>query len=222
MLVNPEPSDLRRRRLLAGAAMVLLLPGCPGVWRRDDGVAADPEGRPPDDIVERWRALGKLAARTSDSRSAKGKGSWSATLDWRQTREDFRLRLSGPFGQGAFQVEGRPGEVELTTARGERRSAPTPDALFIREFGWRLPASALRHWMTARAQPGVPVEDWSLDAGGRLSSLAQQGWRLDYKYREDPAGRPSGAARGPALPERITLRGEGVVVRIAIRDWRLG
>jgi len=222
MRANPEAFDPQRRRLIAGAALVLLLPGCLGARGRDDGVPADPEGRPPGDIIERWRALGKLAARTSDSRSGKGKGSWSGTLDWRQAREDFRLRLSGPFGQGAFQVEGRPGEVELTTARGERRSAPTPDALFAQELGWRLPASALRHWMTARARPGVPVEDWSLDAGGRLSSLAQQGWRLDYKYREDPTGRPPRADRGPALPDRITLRGEGVVVRIAIRDWRLG
>lgn len=219
MRANPEPSDPRRRRLLASGALALLLPGCLRAPWRDDGVPADRGDRPPDDVVEHWRALGKLVARTTGDR--KGEGNWSGTLDWRQAREDFRLRLSGPFGQGAFQVEGRPGEVELTTARGERRSAPTPEALFVRELGWKLPASALRHWITARARPGVPVEDWSLDATGRLSSLAQQGWRLDYEYREAPIEGPSEDARGPALPARITLRGEEVVVRIAIRDWRL-
>ena len=219
MRANLEPFDPRRRRLLASGALALLLPGCLGAPGRDDGVRADPGGGPPDDVVERWRALGKLAARTTGDR--KGERNWSGTLDWRQARENFRLRMSGPFGQGAFQVEGRPGEVELTTARGERRSAATPETLFARELGWYLPASALRHWITARARPGVPVKDWRLDAAGRLSSLAQQGWRLDYEYREAPVGSPPEDARGPALPERITLRGEEVVVRIAIRDWRL-
>ena len=195
----------RRRRLLASGALSLLLPGCVGaLFRRDE--PPPPETGPPDDVVARWRALGKLAARTGD-------GNWSASLDWRQAEEDFRLRLSGPFGQGALQVEGSPGKVELTTARGERRSAGTPEALLDQELDWNLPASSLRHWITARARPGVPVEDWTLDEAGRLSSLAQQGWRLAYVYRGD--------SRGPSLPDRITLRGEGVVVRIAIRDWRV-
>ena len=195
----------QRRRLLASGALTLLLPGCIGaLFRRDE--PPPPERGPPDDVVARWRALGKLAARTGD-------GNWSASLDWRQAEEGFRLRLSGPFGQGALQVEGSPGTVELTTARGERRSARTPEALLAQELDWDLPASSLRHWITARARPGVPVEDWTLDEAGRLSTLAQQGWRLDYVYRGEPGGH--------ALPDRITLRGEGVVVRIVIRDWRV-
>ena len=199
--------DARRRRLFASGALALLLAGCSRApWRRDGPPL--PRKGPPDDVIERWRAIGKLAARTGD-----GGGRWSGSLDWRQVREDFLLRLSGPFGQGALQVEGRPGKVELTTARGERRSARTPEALFVGELGWDLPASSLRYWITARARPGVPVQGWTLDEAGRLSSLAQQGWRLDYKYRGD--------SRGNALPDRITLRGEGVVVRIAIRDWRV-
>lgn len=195
----------QRRRLLASGALTLLLPGCVGaLFRRDE--PPPPEKGPPDDVVARWRALGKLAARTGD-------GNWSASLDWRQAHEDFRLRLGGPFGQGALQVEGSPGTVELTTARGERRSARTPEALLVQELDWDLPASSLRHWITGRARPGVPVEDWTLDEAGRLSSLAQQGWRLDYVYRGDPDAH--------SLPDRITLRGEGVMVRIAIRDWRV-
>ena len=200
-----QPFEPRRRHLLASGALVLLLPGCIGALLRRDEPPPSPGG-PPDDVITRWRALGKLAARTADR-------NWSASLDWRQAEEDFRLRLSGPFGQGALQVAGSPGRVELTTARGVRRSARTPEALLAQELDWDLPASALRHWITARARPGVPVEDWALDEAGRLSSLAQQGWRLDYVYRGD--------SRGPSLPDRVTLRGEGVVVRIAIRDWRV-
>ena len=171
-------------------------------------------GTPPDDVIERWRAIGRLAVRIGDgSGGGDGARSWSGTLDWRQERDDFRLRLSGPLGQGALQVEGGPEGVALTTARGERRSARTPEALLARELGWELPASSLRHWITARVRPGVPVEDWTLDEAGRLSALAQQGWHVDYEYLGDAGGR--------SLPNRITLRSEGVRVRIAIRDWHL-
>ena len=202
-----RPFDPRRRRVLASGALALFLSGCSGGWRRREEPLG-PRERPPEDVIGRWRAIGKLAARTGG-----GEGNWSGTLDWRQDHDEFRLRLGGPLGQGALQVEGRPGEVELTTARGRRRSARTTEALLLQELGWDLPASSLRHWITARARPGVPVEDWTLDEAGRLSSLVQQGWRLDYAYRGEPRER--------SLPDRVTLRGEGGVVRIAIRDWHL-
>ena len=214
-----HPVGLRRRRLLAAGALALLLPGCSGAPGRRGGLLSSPE-IPPGDVLERWRATARLAARTTTgggNRSGSGGGSWSGTLDWRQERDDFRLRLSGPFGQGALEVAGRPGEVELTTARGERRSARTPEALFLQELGWDLPASSLRHWITARARPGVPVEEWALDEEGRLASLAQQGWLVEYAYRGSSRTR----SRRHDLPDRITLRGEGAVVRIAIRDWHV-
>ena len=209
--------DPRRGRLSAAFALVplavaLALPGCALVpWRAETAVPA-PEARPPDDVVERWRATGKLAARVRDG-DGEGGRSWSAAFDWRQRQEDFRLRLSGPFGQGGLEVKGRPGEVELKTAKGERWTARTPEELFGRRIGWDLPASSIRHWITARARPGAPVGDWTLDEDGRLSSLTQQGWRIEYRYPSD--------SRGPSLPNRITLHGERATVRMVVRDWRL-
>ena len=203
--------DPARRRLCATFGLIplaLFVPGCALLpWRREVS-APSPEARLPDDVLESWRALGKLAARLRDSGE-----SWSAALDWRQRREDYRLRLSGPFGQGALQIKGRPGKVELTTAKGRRRSATTPEALFESVLGWHLPASSLRHWITARPRPGVPADEWALDDAGRLASLEQQGWRVEYRY---PAG-----SGGEALPNRITLYGDRAVVRVVVRDWRL-
>ena len=92
---------LRLRR--AGPAPRRLLPGAVAPGRTS--LAARGAS---DDVIERWRAIGKLAARTGDG-DGDGGGRWSGSLDWRQVREDFLLRLSGPFGQGALQVEGRPG-----------------------------------------------------------------------------------------------------------------
>ena len=202
----------RRRLVLAAALPVLVLPGCalfrdPRPSDRPEASGNEPEPEPPRDVVERWRAIGKIALRAGEDRL-------SASLDWRQVRERFRLRLSGPFGGGALQVEGRPGRVELTTASGERSTAPTPEALLAEKLGWDLPASSLRHWITGRAHPGEAVREWTLDAAGRLETLVQRGWRLEYRYPED----------GPAdsLPERITLRGQRITGRVAVRSWRTG
>ena len=203
-----HPFDPHRRRLAFSLALALALPGCAGVQWRRGSPSSTAEG-PPDDVIRSWRATGKLTARIGD-----GGRRWGATLDWRQKRDNFRIRLSGPLGQGALQLKGRPGKVELTTPRGKRRSAPTTEALLVQELGWELPASSLRYWITARARPEVPVRNWSLDRAGRLASLDQQGWQIDYEY---------GGERGEhLLPDRVNLRGgEGVVLRIAIRDWRV-
>lgn len=65
------------------------------------------------------------------------------------------------------------------------------------------------------------MREWALDEHGRLASLAQQGWRVDYSYRGDGREDAGKSPLGPALPARLTLRREGVVVRIAVRDWRV-
>ena len=205
---RPQAPGRGRRRLLAFALLAPLLPGCARLGTREtEEPPADP-APPTARVIERWEAIGKIAARTDDSEE-----SWKANLHWRQDREDFRLRLSGPFGQGAVQVRGTPGEVELTTAEGERRTAATLEALFREELDWELPGTSLRHWITARAEPGVPVRERTLDDRGRVSSLAQRRWRVEYAYRD--------GAREEGLPGRVTLRGEGAEVRIAIREWRV-
>ena len=208
-----SPCEPGRRRLILTAALpALALPGCalfhlPRPSEDPDGSRSEPEPEPPRDVVERWRAIGKIALRAGEERL-------SASLDWRQIRERFRLRLSGPFGGGTLQVEGRPGRVELTTASGERSTARTPEVLLVQRLGWDLPASSLRHWITGRAHPGVAARDWTLDAAGRLETLVQRGWRIEYGY--------PGHGASDSLPERIVLRGERLTGRVVVRSWRTG
>ena len=210
-----SPCKPGRRRLVRAAVRaavlpVLLLPGC-ALFRNprpSDRPGASRNGpEPPRDVVERWRAIGKIALRVGEERL-------SASLDWRQIRERFRLRLSGPFGSGGLQVEGRPGRVELTTASGERSTARTPEALLMQQIGWDLPASSLRYWITGRAHPGAAARYWTLDEAGRLESLVQHGWRIEYRYPK--------AGPADSLPERITLRGERLTGRVLVRSWRIG
>ena len=213
--IHDEPFLPRRlpgRRRLLLLALTTALPGCARLpWGADGAGSLPVKPELSRGLTESWRALGKIAVRAGDER-------WSASFDWRQSAGRFRLRLSTPFGNGAFQVTGGPGGVELTTAAGERRSARTAEALFAEQLGWELPASSLRHWITGRARPGDPVQDWTLDELGRLVTLRQHGWSIEYKYRRN-ARRPDSIE--DFLPERLMLRGEGVTGRLVVREWRL-
>ena len=197
--------------------LAVALPGCASLSNHGDHarLRSEPpspaERTPRRDLIPGWRAIGKLAVRTGGERRG-------ASFDWRQSHDRFRLRLGGPLGAGVLQVTGGPDGVVLTTAAGERRSARTAEALLADELGRGLPASFLRYWITARAHPGVPAREWTLDESGRLLTLEQHGWRIEYEYRGKAL--PPGAAEG-SLPHRIELRGEGFEGRLVVREWRL-
>ena len=199
-----------RLRETARAALALMLVGtlaggC-ALAPRDPTGGAKSRAVPDERQVERWRALGKIAVRSEEER-------WTATLDWRQARERYRIRLGGPLGQGAVQIEGGPRGVELTAATGEKTKARTAETLLARELGWTVPASSLRHWITGRARPGAPVRELRVDEFGRIERLEQQGWRIDYQ-RHEPVGPYE-------LPTRLSLHGGGVTMRVVVRDWSL-
>src|SRR5690625_7872877 len=50
--------------------------------------------------LETWYVSGQLGVRLPDN-------SGSARLRWQQTQDDFRIDLSGPFGQGRTLIQGR-------------------------------------------------------------------------------------------------------------------
>ncbi|WJW75947.1 lipoprotein insertase outer membrane protein LolB [Thiohalobacter sp. IOR34] len=151
-----------------------------------------------------WQLEGRIALTA-------GEQGWHAGLLWRQDRERYRLRLSGPFGQGALLLEGDAGGVVLREANGREQRASDAEALLYRTTGWELPLAGLRYWVRAQVQPGLPFE-LQRDAMGRPLRLRQGGWRIDYRrYRRYGDGE---------LPALIRLSTDGVSVRLVIDDWR--
>src|SRR5690606_1965932 len=80
--------------------------------------------------IDGWQITGKLGLKTPDD-------SGSATLQWLQRQSYFDIRLSGPLGQGASRLTGRPGATELEIANQGRFSAESPEALLEQQLGWQ-------------------------------------------------------------------------------------
>lgn len=186
---------------------VLLLAGCttPPVrppaadrelaWQHHRAALAD---------LEQWRLTGRIAIHT-------GGEAWHATLDWRQRRQRYDIRLLAPMGQGSVRVQGGPDEVVLDTGT-ETHSAADAESLLYRRFGWRVPVAALRYWVVGLPEPGTPAE-LRLDEHGRLAYLEQAGWKIEFRQYTRQEGRE--------LPARIFASNHQAQLRLAAGQWQV-
>ncbi len=153
-----------------------------------------------------WQVRGRVAVRTEDE-------GWNAHFDWYQQGPEYRIRLRGPFGQGAVELHGDGRGVWLKRADQDPVFALDPEALLEQQTGWRLPVAGLGAWLR-----GLPVEgnedgDYQWDAQGRLLQLTQNGWLIQYgRYREEA---------GLQLPDKLKLERNSVKVRFVIDSWQV-
>jgi outer membrane lipoprotein LolB len=156
--------------------------------------------------IEDWTAGGRLSLTVSEE-------SWSARVDWTQRGQASRLRLSGPFGQGAAELLMRPGAAELRTADDHRYSAETPEDLMVEHVGWSIPLDGLRYWLLGLPEPEVEPAVLELDDRGRISRLEQSGWTVRYlRYQS------VGALE---MPARLDFESPRVNGKLAVTRWEL-
>lgn len=169
--------------------------GDPAQWQAHKSQIAQLDG---------WQISGKVGIRSAQE-------SGSATLFWLQRQSYSDIRLSGPLGQGASRLTGRPGAIVLDIANQGRFEAASPEALLEERLGWRLPVSNLLWWIRGLPEPDRRSQV-TLDADSRLARLQQDGWQVDYLgYTEHD---------GYALPARIKLQGHDLTVTLVIKEWR--
>ena len=154
--------------------------------------------------VEDWFFKGRIAIQLQ-------KEGFSASLHWRQSQQDYLLRLIAPLGRGTFELKGNGQEVSLKTAEDRVIQADTPELLMQQNLGWYVPVSGLRYWLRGLPQPEVTVETLLLDEHGRMDQLRQAGWHVIYRnYLQQD---------GYELPSKLTLENDNLKVRFSIKQW---
>ena len=158
--------------------------------------------------IDQWALNGRLAVAGDQVEDAQGK------ISWRQSDEQYRLNVRGPFGVGATRITGDSTGVEVRNKKG-RFSAENPEAALRQQLGWDVPLGALRFWVLGRPAP-EGFADLRFDAEGQLLSMEQQGWLVSYlEYARSKADAVS-------LPRRLMATREGVAVRLAVDRWNPG
>lgn len=181
-----------------GPFLILLLAGCATTTPLKTS-------RSPADFSD-WQLNGRIALTHGDQ-------GWHASLLWQQQSDGYQLKVSGPLGQGGFQIAGDEHGVVLVDASGRSSYARDGDALLLQATGWQLPVVGLHYWIR-----GLPVPDVEAievyDDVGQLSRLEQSGWVINYqKYK---------LVEGAAVPSKMQLARNDVAVRLVISEWQLG
>lgn len=187
--------------LVTGCAVQRSVPGTTIAWesRRDNLLALDG-----------WELRGRIGVKTEDDG---GQGN----LEWIQGTDNARLRVSGPFGAGAWELRWNEREAVLSDGKGEVAMEYTgPDALdrlLAANVGWIFPAEQTRYWVLGLAAPGSKSRLVYTDDGW-LESLEQDGWRVDYaRFRE---------RSGYWMPRKVTVRNDQARLRLVVDSWLPG
>jgi outer membrane lipoprotein LolB len=179
------------RHLLLMLLMSLLLAAC---------VSVTPPLTPQKFAQNQWSLQGRIAIRTAN----KGE---SASIFWQQNGEAYYMRIFGPLGIGAVQLEGVPGNVRLIENNGQLTQAATPEILIRQTLGWQLPVSNLVYWIRGKKAPHF-VATQQYDSQHRLQTLQQQGWLINYL-----------AYGANGLPQLLTCSRDQLSVRVVIDQW---
>lgn len=137
-------------------------------------------------------------------------------LNWQHSVEEFLMILEAPFGQGVFRIESsRETEfpVKLSLPDGQLVYAETAEAALERVVGWSIPVSGLESWIKGLPQKNISFSQ-DLNDDGRLKSLLQNDWRinyLDYFEFEHPA---------KGLPRKMYLKHNKLALKIVIERWQ--
>jgi outer membrane lipoprotein LolB len=133
----------------------------------------------------------------------------SGNVAWRHSRESDEMLITSPVGSSMARIVRTGGEVVLTTADQKEFRANDAETLTEKVLGFRVPLTGLTDWVRGRQVEGAEATVVR-DKDGRLASLKQNGWSVEYQEF-----RPDG------LPVRMKLTYPGIELRLAIHEWKL-
>lgn len=156
-------------------------------------------------VQEKFELDGRMAVRYRDDSS-------SAVIHWQHRPEIDSLTLSSPLGQTLTALTRDASGVTLIDSEQRTHRAQNVAELTERLLGWQLPLENLSYWIVGHAAPAQSYQ-MQQDAEHGLTRLIQSGWVVTYSRWQQ--------VDGVNLPNKLTLAGRGVEVRLVIGGWKL-
>jgi len=149
-----------------------------------------------------FELAGRIAARYREEAA-------SGNVAWRHSRDSDEMLITTPVGSSLARIMRTGSEIVLTTADQKEFRANDAEALTEQVLGFRVPLAGLTDWVRARQVEGAEASIVR-DKEGRLASLKQNGWSVEYQeFRAD------------GLPVRMKLTYPGIELRLAIHEWKI-
>ncbi len=183
---------MRRRGFLA--ASVLALAACAST------PPLPPGGMPLS--TESWTLQGRFSVDSGEERV-------SGLLHWQHRGTNDELLLTSPLGQAVARIALDADGAVLELPKQPLRRAADADALTREALGYTLPVAGLAWWVQARPDPARDF-DATRDGAGRLATLRQDGWTIEYRqYADHPAG----------YPRKLRISREDIEIRLVADSW---
>lgn len=152
--------------------------------------------------INHWVATGKIGIRTQDD-------SQSASLFWQQNQQAYKIRISGPLGQGGATISGDQHSATLEIPGEQPIAAASAEELLDLRLGWQIPVTDAQYWIKGMPSPNSTYDTQLYD--NRLAKLTQQGWNIEYHdYIE---------ANNISLPGKLTLTRKDLKLTLIIGNW---
>lgn len=152
---------------------------------------------------ESWHARGRFSYQADDM-------SESGNFDWRQSGNQYQVRLYGPLGMGTVRITGEPGTVRIQTA-DQDISSDQPLSLMYHMTGLAIPLNSLPHWLLG-APAGNNASSRRLNPDNTHAGFVEHGWRLNYPGYQD-------SLAGKKVPEELQASKDSVQLRLLIRSF---
>lgn len=155
--------------------------------------------------VSSWEITGAMAAKSKAK-------SWSASMNWVQRgANSYQIRLMGPLGGGTVLIN-KTGNTVTFQDGAKKSSSTNAEQLLLQQTGIRLPVNNLYYWVRGLPAPGN-IQSEQHDQYNHLVQLRQGGYTIDFNRYT--------SVKGVDLPSAIRLEGNGVMVKVIIKNWNV-
>jgi outer membrane lipoprotein LolB len=151
--------------------------------------------------IRNWYIKGKIGLKD-------GKEAHSAYLNWLQCGDDYDIRVTGPFGQGAAHLFGNDKLASLETADSQTSHAVNAEQLLSRQLGWSFPVTELLYWLR-----GIPSPMFSYSIQDQLTSFEQSEWLLSFPRLK--------TVDNYQLPTKIVASQDPLKITLIVKQWQL-
>ena len=196
----------------AGLLLLSVLSGCAALQPAGEKPLPLPQGSPAELHRVHMQQLSGIEHFFLQARigiQANGRGS-SGSTRWRHDSTGNDISILSPVGGTLAKIITSAEGVTLTTNDGKTLQAQNAESLTEQHLGWRLPLTGLPDWALGRpARALADKVEW--DTIGRITSLTQNGWEIEYlEYME---------AAGYRLPKKIQLKSDRLTLKLVIDRW---
>lgn len=143
------------------------------------------------------------------------KKGFSGSIDWQHLPSADDIKVYSPLGGQVAHIEKNSSTVKLTSSDGKILSAPDAETLTETALGFRLPLTGLSDWALGRPS-NSKIDAITWDEQGRISTLKQDGWDINYENYAEIGG---GANNNVFVPNKIVLKSEKVNLKLLVENW---